>query len=79
MKTKILSWNVNGLRAVHKKDSLNGFKLKVQIYYAFKKQKLQKNNSRALKSIEGYHAYFCEAEKKGYSGVAIYSKTKPKQ
>ncbi|MGZ7116982.1 MAG: exodeoxyribonuclease III, partial [Methanobacterium sp.] len=34
---------------------------------------------KPLKRVDGYHPYFCEAEKKGYSGVAIYSKIRPKK
>jgi exodeoxyribonuclease III len=79
MKTKILSWNVNGLRAAHKKGFIEWVQAESLDILCVQETKAAKEQlPRALKSIEGYHAYFCEAEKKGYSGVAIYSKTKPK-
>lgn len=79
MKTKILSWNVNGLRAVHKKGFIEWLQTESPDILCVQETKAAREQlPRALKSIEGYHAYFCEAEKKGYSGVAIYSKTKPK-
>ncbi len=79
MKTKILSWNVNGLRAVHKKGFIEWFQTESPDILCIQETKAAREQlPRALKSIEGYHSYFCEAEKKGYSGVAIYSKIKPK-
>ena len=79
MKTKILSWNVNGLRAVHKKGFIEWLQTESPDILCIQETKAAREQlPRALKSIEGYHSYFCEAEKKGYSGVAIYTKTKPK-
>ena len=79
MKTKILSWNVNGLRAIHKKGFIEWLQAESPDILCIQETKAAREQlPRALKSIEGYHAYFCEAEKKGYSGVAIYTKTKPK-
>ena len=75
---KILSWNVNGLRAVHKKGFIEWLQSESPDILCIQETKAAREQlPRALKSIEGYHAYFCEAEKKGYSGVAIYTKTKP--
>ncbi len=79
MKMKILSWNVNGLRAVHKKGFIEWLQSESPDILCIQETKAAREQlPRALKSIEGYHAYFCEAEKKGYSGVAIYTKIKPK-
>ena len=79
MKTKILSWNVNGLRAIHKKGFIEWLQAESPDILCIQETKAAREQlPRALKSIKGYHAYFCEAEKKGYSGVAIYTKTKPK-
>lgn len=79
MKMKILSWNVNGLRAVHKKGFIEWIQTESPDILCIQETKAAREQlPRALKSIEGYHAYFCEAEKKGYSGVAIYTKIKPK-
>ena len=79
MKMKILSWNVNGLRAVHKKGFIEWLQSESPDILCIQETKAAREQlPRALKSIEGYHAYFCEAKKKGYSGVAIYTKIKPK-
>ncbi len=78
MKIKILSWNVNGLRAVHKKGFIEWLLTENPDILCIQETKAAREQlPRALKSISGYHAYFCEAGKKGYSGVAIYTKTKP--
>ncbi len=80
MEIKIISWNVNGLRAVHKKGFIEWFLTESPDILCVQETKAARDQlPRALKSIEGYHAYFCEAEKKGYSGVAIYTKIKPKK
>jgi exodeoxyribonuclease-3 len=81
-KTKIISWNVNGLRALHNKELLLPFikKHKPDIFciQETKAEKFQLPDE--VKSIEGYHAYFASSkEKKGYSGVAVYSKEEPKK
>jgi exonuclease III len=43
--TKIVSWNVNSIRAIYEKISLIGLKMKMPILFAYKKQKLIKHNS----------------------------------
>ena len=79
MEIRILSWNINGLRAVHKKGFIEWFLTENPDILCVQETKATKDQlPRVLKSIPGYHAYFCEAEKRGYSGVAIYSKIKPK-
>ena len=78
MKIKILSWNVNGLRAAHKKGFIEWVLAENPDILCVQETKAAEEQlPRALKSISGYHSYFCVAEKKGYSGVAIYTKTKP--
>ena len=80
MKIKIFSWNVNGLRAIHKKGFLEWFLGEKPDILCVQETKATKEQlPRALKHVEGYNTYFCEAEKKGYSGVAIYTKIKPKK
>lgn len=75
---KLISWNVNGLRAVSNKgfadfienyqpDVLGIQETKIQI------EQLQSDHTDFL----GYFSYFHSAEKKGYSGVGVYSKTVP--
>jgi len=75
---KLMTWNVNGIRAIAKK----GFEIFLREYnpdilclQETKAQEDQLDNS--LKNIEDYHSFFFSAKKKGYSGVAIYSKKKP--
>lgn len=75
---KLVSWNVNGVRAIVKK----GFKEIVDEMQAdvlcLQETKAQDDQvQEALKDLEGYHIYSNSAEKKGYSGTAIISKVKP--
>lgn len=75
---KILSWNVNGLRAAYRKGFLEWFLAdEPDILCLQEVRALEEQLPSELREMEGYHAYFCPAEKKGYSGVAIYSKMKP--
>ncbi|WP_428898294.1 exodeoxyribonuclease-3 [Parelusimicrobium proximum] len=77
MKTMI-SWNVNGLRAVEKKGFAGWFKQVSPDILALQETKADPSQlSAALRAPEGYHAYFSTAERKGYSGVAVYSKEEP--
>jgi len=74
----LFSWNVNGIRAVHKKGALDWFfKDKPDILCLQETKAQAEQVPDPLKNIDGYRTYFCSAEKKGYSGVAIYSKIKP--
>ncbi len=79
MKTiKILSWNVNGIRAIHKKGFLDWIsKVKPDILCLQETKAHEDQLPEELININGYHSYFCSGERKGYSGVAIYSKEKP--
>lgn len=78
-KIKILSWNVNGLRAVYKKGFLNWIESEVPDILCLQETKANEQQlPDELKNVNGYHSFFSSAEKKGYSGVAIYSKIKPK-
>ena len=75
---QLISWNVNGVRAVMKKgfeDSFRNFKADVVCLQETKAQDDQV--LEALKGIEGYHIYKNSAVKKGYSGTAIITKEKP--
>ncbi len=79
MKTlKLISWNVNGLRAIEKK----GFKewlLKEQPdILAIQETKCQPEQvPETIKNIPGYHSYFAAAERKGYSGVGLLCRKRP--
>ena len=72
---KLISWNVNGLRAIEKK----GFKEIMQNFnadiFAVQETKLQEGQIDI--EFEGYYDYWNYAVKKGYSGVAIWTKIKP--
>src|ERR1700676_4701295 len=78
--TKIISWNVNGIRAAEKKGFLDYMKKENPDIMCIKETKAHVDQlSDALKNIPGYTSYFVLGEKKGYSGVAIYTKTTPKE
>lgn len=75
---KIISWNVNGLRAVSKKGFLKWFEEVDADIVCLQEIKLQKHQlSNDLISPRNYYSCFNFAEKKGYAGVAVYSKVKP--
>lgn len=77
---RLVSWNVNGIRAVMKKDfpaSLASMRTDVLCLQETKAQDAQV--LEALAGIDGYHIYTNSAVKKGYSGTAILSKIEPLQ
>ena len=73
---KIISWNINGIRAVHKKGLFVPFieKYKPDILL-LQETKAEQNQSEV--DLKDYQEYWNSAEKKGYSGVAIFTKIKP--
>lgn len=76
--TRIISWNVNGIRAIVKKDffkQIDALQADVLCLQETKAQVEQVED--ALKDLDGYHVFANHAERKGYSGVAILSKEKP--
>lgn len=78
MSVKITSWNVNGVRAAVKKDFINEvLKSKADIYCIQETKAQNDQVEAALSSLEGYHLNCHSAVKKGYSGVAVISKTQP--
>lgn len=75
---KIISWNVNGIRAVAKKNFFEDFKTMNADILCLQETKAQDHQvAETLAPLEGYHIYSNSAEKKGYSGTAIISKTEP--
>ena len=70
-----VSWNVNGLRACLKKGFEDFFKDVDADIFAIQETKLQRNQIDL--EFEGYTSYYNDAIKKGYSGVAIYTKKEP--
>ena len=74
-KMKFISWNVNGLRACVGKDFENQFKELDADFFCLQETKMQEGQLDL--QFEGYESYWYYAEKKGYSGTAIYTKHKP--
>ncbi len=72
---KIISWNVNGLRSCISKGFMDFFKASGADIFCIQETKLQ----RGGESIEtpGYLQFWNDAEKKGYSGTAVFSRTEP--
>jgi len=75
---KIISWNVNGIRAVAQKNFFNDLQLMNPDVLCLQETKAQDDQvAETLAGINDYHIYSNSAEKKGYSGTAILSKTEP--
>ena len=72
---KFISWNVNGIRACVKKGFLDFFKEVDADIFCIQETKLQKDQIDM--ELEGYYQYWNYAERKGYSGTAIFTKEKP--
>ncbi len=72
---KFISWNVNGLRACITKGFEDIFKALDADFFCLQETKMQAGQCDF--SPEGYEAFFNYADKKGYSGTAIFSKHKP--
>ena len=75
---KLVSWNLNGIRAVEKKGLSDIIAHINAVIIGFQETKAQDDQVQAaLKNVSGYHIYSSSAIKKGYSGTAILSKKKP--
>ncbi|WP_125704870.1 exodeoxyribonuclease III [Lacticaseibacillus daqingensis] len=72
---KLISWNVNGLRAVLKKDFYASFNELDADWFCLQETKMQAGQAEL--DLPGYHQYFNYAERKGYSGTAILTKHEP--
>ena len=72
---KMISWNVNGIRACLEKGFMDFFKSADADFFAVQETKMQEGQ-RDL-DVEGYYRFMSSAEKKGYSGTLIYTKHKP--
>ena len=75
MELKFISWNVNGLRAVVGKNFLEAFSSLDADFFSLQETKLQEGQIDL--QIPGYYSYWNYAEKKGYSGTAIFTRHKP--
>lgn len=78
---RILSWNVNGIRAVHKKDFVKWVQTEQPDILMLQETKAEKEQLPAeLLQIPGYHSYWSHSiRKKGYSGTGIYTKFLPEK
>ena len=72
---RFVSWNVNGLRAALKKDFMESFRMLNADAFCLQETKMQEG--QAILELPGYAQYFYSAEKKGYSGTAIFTRIKP--
>lgn len=72
---KLISWNVNGLRACLTKGFLDFFAQENPDIFCVQETKMQEGQAEI--SIDGYEQYWNSADKKGYSGTAIFTRIKP--
>ena len=72
---KLISWNVNGLRACVNKGFLDFFRQADADFFCIQETKLQPGQLDL--ELPGYEQFYCSAEKKGYSGTAIFAKRTP--
>ena len=71
---RILSWNVNGIRAVYKKNFMDWFHKEQPDILCIQETKAQEEQiPDGIKKAKGYALYASSAERKGYSGVACYT------
>ena len=76
---KLVSWNVNGIRAAVKKGFMQWLhEVSPDVVCLQETKAMVGQLGKETASPEGYHATWNSAERKGYSGVAIFSKKKPK-
>ena len=73
--TRLISWNVNGLRAVVGKDFVETFKTLDADLFCLQETKMQ--SGQLDLEFDGYRSYWNYADKKGYSGTAIYTRQEP--
>ena len=72
---KYISWNVNGLRAVMKKGFMDTFAALDADVFALQETKLQEGQIDL--DLPGYEQYWNYADKKGYSGTAVFTRVQP--
>ena len=75
---KLISWNINGVRAAEKKGLFEFIREQDADVYGFQETKAHKEQLHdGIVNCLGYDSYWSEGEKKGYSGTAVYTKIKP--
>lgn len=74
---KLISWNVNGLRAVMKKNFFAFLEEEQPDVLCLQETKMQEGQAEV--PTPGYHQYWCSAERKGYSGTLVLTKEEPEK
>ena len=74
---KLISWNVNGLRACMKKGFREFFEEQDADIFAIQETKMQEDQTDSSMDFNGYFRYMNSAERKGYSGTMVYTKKEP--
>ena len=75
---RVISWNVNGLRAVHKKGFLDWLSSEDPDILCLQETKAHEEQlPEEVRFVTGYHSFFSTPERKGYSGVGLYTKKAP--
>lgn len=78
MTIKIYSWNVNGIRAIYNKFNIKFFDWIKGDIICFQEIKAHKEQlPEELINVDGYQSYWFSAQRKGYSGVSLYTKIEP--
>lgn len=72
---KLISWNVNGLRACLNKGFLDFFQEADADVFCVQETKMQQGQAEL--ALDGYEQFWCSAEKKGYSGTAVFTRIPP--
>ncbi|MDD2534564.1 MAG: exodeoxyribonuclease III [Eubacteriales bacterium] len=76
--TRLISWNVNGLRAAEKKGFLDFIAREQADFFCLQEVKaIEGQLPPTLREVPGYHFYINSAERKGYSGTAVYARNEP--
>lgn len=74
---KLISWNVNGLRASLKKGFMDSFKTLDADIFCLQETKMERGQAEI--PLSGYYEYWYSAKRKGYSGTAVFTREKAKQ
>ena len=72
---RLISWNVNGLRSIHKKGFEQVFDILNADIFCLQETKMQEG--QLVLDFPGYYQYYNSASRKGYSGTAVFTKIKP--
>lgn len=75
---RLISWNVNGIRAVQRKEAFSFLPDSGADIFCIQETKAHREQLDSdLTDVPGYHSFFSDAQRKGYSGTAVYSKMMP--